>query len=44
MAFTSVIVLPQLIMDIFILHILEVTHGYRIYDYFTYCNYRFNVR
>ena len=31
-------------MDIFILHILEIVHGYRIYDYFTYCNYRFNCR
>ena len=23
---------------------IEVIHGYKIYDYFTYCNYRFNVR
>ena len=44
MTFTSVIIVPQLIIDIFILHILEIVHGYRIYDYFTYCNYRFNVR
>ena len=43
-AFTSVIILPQLCIDIFILHILEIKHGYKIYDYFTYCNYRFNVR
>ena len=44
MAFTSVIILPQLVIDVFLLHILEITQGYRIYDYFTYCNYRFNVR
>mmetsp|Transcript_45213 Transcript_45213/g.59994 ORF Transcript_45213/g.59994 Transcript_45213/m.59994 type:complete len:173 (+) Transcript_45213:2-520(+) len=37
-------VVPQMICDVFILHILEITHGYKIYDYFTYCNYRFNVR
>ena len=28
----------------FLLHVLEVTHDYKIYDYFTYCDYRFNIR
>lgn len=42
--FCAVIIVPQLIIDVFMLHILEVTHGYKIYDYFTYCNYRFNIR
>ena len=36
--------MPQLVIDVFILHILEIRQGYKIYDYFTYCNYRFNVR
>lgn len=26
------------------MHILEAVHGYKIYDYFTYCDYRFRVR
>jgi hypothetical protein len=30
--------------DIFLLHILEMTHGYRTYDYLTYCNYRVQIR
>jgi hypothetical protein len=29
---------------VFLLHILEMTHGYRTYDYLTYCNYRVNIR
>ena len=43
-AFTTVMILPQLVSDVFMLHILEITQGYKFYDYFTYCNYRFNVR
>ena len=42
--FCAVIVVPQLAIDVFILHILEINQGYKIYDYFTYCQYRFNVR
>ena len=42
--FTAVIILPQLIIDVFILHVLEIRQGYKIYDYFTYCNYRFITR
>jgi hypothetical protein len=42
--FTLVTIVPQLTVDIFLLHILEMTHGYRTYDYLTYCNYRVNIR
>ena len=35
--FTLVTIVPQLTVDIFLLHILEMTHGYRTYDYLTYC-------
>jgi len=38
--FTIVIILPQYVVDIFLLHILEVVHGYKCYDYLTYCDYR----
>lgn len=42
--FTVVVIIPQLVIDVFLLHVLEVTHGYKIYDYFTYCDYRFTIR
>ena len=35
--FCVIVVLPQLIADVFLLHVLETVHGYKIYDYFTYC-------
>ena len=36
LVFTVIIVLPQLVINIFSLHILEVLHGFKIYDYLTY--------
>lgn len=42
--FCVIVVLPQLIADVFLLHVLETVHGYKIYDYFTYCDYRFRIR
>lgn len=33
-----------MVIDVFLLHILEIVHGYKIYDYFTYCDYRFRIR
>ena len=33
-----------MVMDVFLLHILETLYGYKIYDYFTYCDYRFRNR
>lgn len=42
--FTVVIIAPRLIVDVFLLHILETLHGYKIYDYFIFCDYRFRIR
>jgi len=33
-----------MVVDVFLLHILETLHGFKIYDYFTYCDYRFRIR
>lgn len=33
-----------MIIDVFLLHILEILHGYKLYDYFTYCDYKFRHR
>lgn len=42
--FCVIITIPQLIINNFLLHILETVHGYKVYDYFTYCDYRFRIR
>ena len=42
--FTVMIIPPILISNLFMLHILETVHGYKIFDYFTYCDYRFRIR
>jgi hypothetical protein len=42
--FCIIIILPQMVIDVFLLHVLETVHGYKIYDYFTYCDYRFRIR
>ena len=42
--FCVVIVLPQLVVNAFLLHVLETVHGYKVYDYFTYCDYKFRIR
>lgn len=44
LAFTVVVILPQLFQDVFTLHVLELTHGYKTFDYFTYCGYKNSVR
>lgn len=33
-----------MIINIFLLHILEILHGYKTYDFFSYCDYRFRHR
>ena len=42
--FSLIIVLPRMVIDAFLLHVLETLHGYKVYDYFTYCDYRFRIR
>jgi len=42
--FTVIIIFPQLAINIFLLHILEVLHGFKMYDYLTYCEFRFKNR
>ena len=42
--FSCVIIIPQLIVNIFLLHTLEIVHGFKLYDYFTYCHYKFKNR
>jgi hypothetical protein len=33
-----------MIIDVFLLHLLECVWGYKVYDYFTYSEYKFNAR
>ncbi len=35
---------PCFIMDIYLLNILEIVHGHKLYDYLSYSEYRFNFR
>jgi len=42
--FYTIIIGPNMIIDIFMLHILEILHGYKMYDYFTYCDYKYRHR
>ena len=42
--FSAVLLLPQLIMDIYAFHLLETLYDYKFFDYFTYCSYRFKMR
>lgn len=44
LTFSCIIIFPQMIIDVFLLHLLEVIWGYKIYDYFTYCEYKFRTR
>lgn len=44
LTFSFIIIVPQMIIDIFLLHLLEVIWGYKIYDYFTFAEYRFKTR
>lgn len=42
--FSLIIIVPQMIIDVFLLHALEILHGYKMYDYFSYCDYKFRHR
>lgn len=42
--FSIIIILPQLIINVFLIHILEILFGFKLYDYFTYSDYRFRHR
>lgn len=42
--FSLVIIIPQILIDVLILHLIEGLYGYKIFDYLTYCNYRFKTR
>lgn len=44
LTFSCIIIFPQMIIDVFLLHLLEVIWGYKIYDYFTYSEYKFRTR
>lgn len=42
--FNVLIIIPQLLVDIMVFHLLESIYDYKIFDYFTYCSYRFRTR
>jgi hypothetical protein len=42
--FSAVLLLPQMIIDIYAFHLLESLYDYKFFDYFTYCSYRFKMR
>jgi hypothetical protein len=42
--FTITIIIPQLIIDVLMLHLIECLYGYKLFDYLTYCSHRFSTR
>ena len=42
--FWMVLLIPAFLIDIYLLNILEIVHGYKLHDYLSYCDYRFNLR
>ena len=42
--FSVVIIIPQLLLDVYMLHLIESMYQYKIFDYLTYCSYRFQTR
>jgi hypothetical protein len=44
LVFYVVVIPTQLLLDVLMLHIQELFNGWRVYDYITYCTYRFKFR
>ena len=44
LVFSLIVIIPHLIAYIMLLNSLEIIHGYKIYDYFSYCAYRYSNR
>jgi len=42
--FWTFILIPSFIMDTYLLNVLEIIHGHKLYDYLSYCEYKFNFR
>lgn len=42
--FSIIIILPNLAIEVVLLHVIEVLHGHKMYDFFTYCDFRFRSR
>jgi len=42
--FSLMVILPTLISDVWIFHILESLFNYKLYDYFTFCRFRYKTR
>lgn len=42
--FSFVTILPQLMMDVFLMNTLELVHGWRFFDYVSYQRYRYTLR
>jgi hypothetical protein len=38
--FSIIIIAPNMVIDIFLMHILEILHGYKLYDYFTFSDFK----
>jgi hypothetical protein len=44
MMFSLTIIAPQIILDVFMLHLIECLYEYKLFDYLTYCSHRFATR
>ncbi|KAL4446652.1 hypothetical protein ABPG74_005590 [Tetrahymena malaccensis] len=42
--FASIIIFPQIMIDVLVLNSLEVLYGIKLYDYFSYCKYKYDNR
>lgn len=42
--FSLLVIIPQLLLDVYMLHLIESLYGYKLFDYLTYCSYRFSTR
>lgn len=40
----SIVMLSQSINEVFIFNIIEILHDWKLYDYFSYCNFRYKLR
>lgn len=42
--FAIIVIIPQMICDIYVMNSLELIHGFKLFDYFSYCQYRYQKR
>eukprot|EP00340_Litonotus_pictus_P012158 CAMPEP_0170539142 /NCGR_PEP_ID=MMETSP0209-20121228/103738_1 /TAXON_ID=665100 ORGANISM="Litonotus pictus, Strain P1" /NCGR_SAMPLE_ID=MMETSP0209 /ASSEMBLY_ACC=CAM_ASM_000301 /LENGTH=1999 /DNA_ID=CAMNT_0010840987 /DNA_START=1068 /DNA_END=7067 /DNA_ORIENTATION=- len=44
LVFSLIVIIPEMLINIIIVHIIELYYGFRIQEYVTYCDYRYRIR